>query len=192
MPVGQFRNLHASSLTTSKITSIFTFQKGAQMNIVRRNLIGRTDRVPEIDEAEFKKSWPFYWVSQINAAYENALERRLKHLGIDIARWRALMSLYDDGYLSVSEISEHSAQKLNTTTKVVQRMVKDGLVTTRVRPTDRRVTEVNLSEKGENLRREAFKEAQAIYNLVFDGQSEKDVETLNAELSRLHERLKKL
>ncbi len=162
------------------------------MNIVRRNLSGRTDRVPEIDEAEFKKSWPFYWVSQINAAYENALERRLKHLGIDIARWRALMSLYDDGYLSVSEISEHSAQKLNTTTKVVQRMVKDGLVTTRVRSTDRRVTEVNLSEKGENLRREAFKEAQAIYNLVFDGQSEKDVETLNAELSRLHERLKKL
>ncbi|WP_299409904.1 MarR family winged helix-turn-helix transcriptional regulator [uncultured Roseobacter sp.] len=113
-------------------------------------------------------------------------------MGIDIARWRALMSLYDDGYLSVSEISEHSAQKLNTTTKVVQRMVKDGLVTTRVRSTDRRVTEVNLSEKGENLRREAFKEAQAIYNLVFDGQSEKDVETLNAELSRLHERLKKL
>ncbi|QDC10630.1 MarR family transcriptional regulator [Oceanicola sp. D3] len=144
------------------------------------------------DEPEFKKRWPFFWVSQINAAYENALERRLKHLGIDIARWRALMSIYDDGHLSVSEISEHSAQKLNTTTKVVQRMVKDGLVTTRVRPTDRRVTEVSLSEKGEKLREEAFKEAQMIFNMVFADQSAKDIDALNQKLSHLHSNLKKL
>lgn len=147
----------------------------------------------ETDTAiEFKKNWPFYWVSQINAAYESALERRLKHLGIDIARWRALMCLYDDGYLSVSEISEHSAQKLNTTTKVVQRMVKDGLATTRVRPTDRRVTEVSLSAKGESLRKEALKEAQKIYSLVFDDLPALNVDILNQNLSLLHKSLAKL
>ncbi|MFZ5965172.1 MarR family winged helix-turn-helix transcriptional regulator [Thalassococcus sp. BH17M4-6] len=147
---------------------------------------------PNIDAGDFKENWPFYWVSQINAAYENALERRLKHLGIDIASWRALMSLYDDGYLSVSEIAQHSAQKLNTTTKVVQRMVKDGLATTRVRPTDRRVTEVSLSEKGEALRRKAFEEVQIIYDFALTGQSQEDIDALNTELSQLHSRLKRL
>lgn len=161
--------------------------------MILSNLIGRSYVTLKEDAApRFKKTWPFYWVSQINAAYENALERRLKHLGIDIARWRALMSLYDDGHLSISEISEHSAQKLNTTTKVVQRMVKDGLVTTRVRPTDRRVTEVSLSEKGEDLRREAFKEAQTIYALAFGDEEATDIDALNQKLSQLHQNLKKL
>ena len=122
------------------------------MLIVRPGPNGRNEKMAEADKSEFKRNWPFYWVSQVNAAYESALERRLKHLGIDIARWRALMSLYDDAYLSVSEISEYSAQKLNTTTKVVQRMAKDGLVETRVRPSARRVTEVSLTAEGEQLR----------------------------------------
>lgn len=174
-------------------TSIFTFQIGVIAAMIRRVPNRRADlKTKENDAHEFKKRWPFFWVSQINAAYESALERRLKHLGIDIARWRALMSLYDDGHLSVSEISDLSAQKLNTTTKVVQRMVKDGLVTTRVRPKDRRVTEVSLSAKGEEMRKEALKEAQTIYNMVFDGQADRDVDSLNQKLSRLHENLKKL
>ncbi|MEP1767813.1 MAG: MarR family winged helix-turn-helix transcriptional regulator [Sulfitobacter sp.] len=141
---------------------------------------------------KFKQNWPFFWVSQINAAYTNALERRIKAYGIDIPRWRAMMSLYEDQYLSVSEIAEFSAQKLNTTTKVIQRMMSDGLVSTRVRPQDGRVTEVCLTDKGEKLRRDAFTEAQAIFDATFAQLSEKEIELLNGTLSDLHTRLKKL
>ncbi len=139
---------------------------------------------------EFKQNWPFFWISQINAAYTNALERRIKAYGIDIPRWRAMMSLYEDQYLSVSEIAEFSAQKLNTTTKVVQRMMNDGLVSTRVRPQDGRVTEVCLTDKGEKLRKQAFAEAQAIFDTTFDELSETDIQALNSTLSQLHRRLK--
>lgn len=139
---------------------------------------------------EFKQNWPFFWISQINAAYTNVLERRIKAYGIDIPRWRAMMSLYEDQYLSVSEIAEFSAQKLNTTTKVVQRMMNDGLVSTRVRPQDGRVTEVCLTDKGEKLRKQAFTEAQAIFDTTFSELSETDIQELNTTLSRLHKRLK--
>ncbi|CUH65335.1 transcriptional regulator Hpr [Thalassovita gelatinovora] len=141
---------------------------------------------------KFKENWPFFWVSQINAAYANALERRIKSYGIDMPRWRAMMSLYEDQYLSVSEIAEFSAQKLNTTTKVVQRMMSDGLVSTRVRPNDGRVTEVCLTNKGEKLRKEAFTEAQVIFQNTFEQFSEADLAALNTTLSKLHARLKKL
>lgn len=141
---------------------------------------------------KFKENWPFFWISQINAAYANALERRIKSYGVDLPRWRAMMSLYEDKYLSVSEIADFSAQKLNTTTKVVQRMMSDGLVSTRVRPTDGRVTEVCLTDKGEKLRKEAFAEAQAIFENTFAKLSEAELAALNTTLSDLFSRLKKL
>jgi len=148
--------------------------------------------VQQDNPKKFKENWPFFWVSQINAAYANALERRIKSFGIDIPRWRAMMSLYEDQYLSVSEIADFSAQKLNTTTKVVQRMLQDELVSTRVRPTDGRVTEVCLTDKGEKLRKDAFNEAQAIFDHTFADLTKAERDALNDTLAGLHARLKKL
>ena len=48
-------------------------------------------------------------------------------------------------------------------------MIKDGLVTTRARPTDGPVTEVCLTGKGDRLRRLALVEARAIYDQSFAG-----------------------
>lgn len=139
-----------------------------------------------------KANWPFYWINQINSAYATALERRIKSLGIDIPRWRAMISLYENQFLSVSEIAEFSAQKLNTTTKVVQRMQIDGLVYTRVRPTDGRVTEVCLTEKGDSLRNAALQEARKVFELAFADVPVETIQTLNAMLGELHEKLRKL
>ena len=144
------------------------------------------------DLKHYKADWPFYWISQLNAAYSDALERRIKPIGIDIPRWRALISLYEDQYLSVSEIAEFSAQKLNTTTKVIQRMIKDELVKTRVRPSDGRVTEACLTEKGDRLRKLALAEARSIYEQTFAGIDPKRISELNKLMSEMHETLKKL
>lgn len=142
--------------------------------------------------AHFREKWPFYWISQINAAYSDALDRRIKLLGIDIPRWRAMMSLYENEYLSVSEIAQFSAQKLNTTTKVIQRMISDGLVTTRISPQDGRVTEVCLTEKGENLRKEAFVEARYVFDTSFAEFSPEEIDTLNKTLSAVLRQLRKI
>ena len=144
------------------------------------------------DPKHFKADWPFYWISQLNSAYGEALERRIRHIGLDIPRWRALMSLYEDRFLSVSEIAAFSAQKLNTTTKVIQRMIKDGLVTTRVRPTDVRVTEVCLTDKGDQLRKLALVEARAIYDQAFAGIDPARVQEMNKLMSEVHAAMKKL
>ncbi|WP_254868488.1 MarR family winged helix-turn-helix transcriptional regulator [Phaeobacter sp. HF9A] len=144
------------------------------------------------DPKHLKADWPFYWISQINSAYADVLERRIRHIGIDIPRWRAMMSLYEDQYLSVSEIAAFSAQKLNTTTKVIQRMIKDELVKTRVRPTDGRVTEVCLTEKGDRLRTLALAEARSVYDLTFAGIDPERVRALNQLMSEMHAALQKL
>ncbi|WP_371743845.1 MarR family winged helix-turn-helix transcriptional regulator [Mangrovicoccus sp. HB161399] len=139
-----------------------------------------------------RRRWPFFWISQVNEAYMRALERRIKPIGIDAPRWRAMMSLYEEDYLSISEIAELSAVKLNTTTKVVQRMIADGLVTTRVRPTDGRVTEVCLTAEGNRLRALAVKEAAFVFEASFGKVPVEDMDRMNALLAGVLEDLRKL
>lgn len=91
------------------------------------------------------------------------------------------MSLYEDKYLSVSEIAQFSAQKLNTITKVIQRMLNDG-----------RVTEVCLTEKGDNLRNEAFVEVRNLFDNSFSESTQKEIDTFNGMLSAVLKKLRKL
>ncbi|KEP71123.1 MarR family transcriptional regulator [Thioclava sp. BHET1] len=141
-------------------------------------------------DRRMKRDWPFYWVSRVNALYIQELEKKLKPLGLDMARWRILMSLYEEEHLSVSEIAEYSIIKLNTATKIVQRMIVDGLVITRVRPNDGRVTEVRLTPAGDHSRRLARAEADRILNASFVGFTLDEVALLNQLLERVHDRLR--
>ncbi|MCW1932257.1 MarR family winged helix-turn-helix transcriptional regulator [Pararhodobacter zhoushanensis] len=149
---------------------------------------------PRLDEnpSHFKRHWPFFWVSHVSAGYVNALERRIKPLGLDIARWRALMCLFEDEYLSISEIADFSALKLNTTTKIVQRMIGEKLVTTRVRPSDGRVTEVCLTPDGDRLRKAAMEEAKRIFEATFEAFTDDEVAQLNTLLEKAQVQLQKL
>lgn len=147
-----------------------------------------------LDEGEqavkrMKRNWPFYWISRVNGRYVQVLERRLKPIDLDMPRWRVLMSLHEDGYLSVSEIADYSVLKLNTATKIVQRMLADGLVTTRVRPTDGRVTEVTLTPKGDEMRRRALMEADKILAASFINISSEELAALNGLLEKVFDRL---
>lgn len=139
-----------------------------------------------------KKTWPFYWISRVDQRYVQVLEKRLKPMGLDAPRWRVLMSLHEDTYLSVSEIAEFSAMRLNTTTKVVQRLIADGLVTTRVRPTDARATEVTLTPEGERMGALALVEVRDIFELAFRSVSNQEMDLLNGILEKVFSQLKRM
>jgi DNA-binding MarR family transcriptional regulator len=146
----------------------------------------------KIATPQTKKTWPFYWISRVDQRYVQVLEKRLKPMGIDAPRWRVLMSLREDTYLSVSEIAEFSAMRLNTTTKVVQRLIADGLVTTRVRPTDARATEVSLTPEGERMGALALIEVRDIFELAFRSVTDKEMEVLNSILEKVFTQLKRM
>ncbi|WP_134680305.1 MarR family winged helix-turn-helix transcriptional regulator [Paracoccus ravus] len=136
-----------------------------------------------------KKNWPFYWISRVNARYVQVLERRLKPIGLDMPRWRVLISLYEEEYLSVSQIAEHSVMRLNTATKVVQRLAADGMVTTRVSPSDGRVTEVTLTAEGDRMRQAALEQAERILAASFINITPDELAALNGLLQKVLSRL---
>lgn len=140
----------------------------------------------------FRDGWPFFWINRANAYYTQALEKRLKPLGVDAPKWRVLMSLHEQNYMSVSEIAEFSTLKLNTTTKIVQRMIADGLVETRVRASDARVTEVCLTAIGDDLRAKALVEVDRIKAEAFYNTSPAELDALNDTLRKISDDLFKL
>ncbi|QOL79519.1 MarR family winged helix-turn-helix transcriptional regulator [Pseudooceanicola spongiae] len=141
-------------------------------------------------EGRFRKQdWPFYWLTRTSARYFMTMEKRLKSVGLDVPRWRVLMSLFEDEHMSVSEIAEVCIIKLNTATKIIQRMVADGLVTTRARPTDARVTEVTLTPLGDARRREARAIADVVFAGAFQDLDAEEQRVLNTLMERVFHRL---
>lgn len=143
------------------------------------------DTPPEFELTE----WPFYWLSRVVARYLERLEVALKPEGLDVARWRVLMSLHGQDKASVSEIAEHAIVKLPTMTKIVQRMQADGLVECRPRVTDARVTEVVLTARGQAAREAAWRAATGIYEDVFGHIPPTKIKQLNALLQQVFRNL---
>ncbi len=136
-----------------------------------------------------KVEWPYYWIARVNARYGIEMEKLLKPNGLDVSRWRVLSSLSEHGSLGVSDISEYCVLKLNTTTKIVQRMTAEGLVTTQPSRADARVTEVTLTRKGEAAARSASRSAQQVFERTLSDFSADEILLLNGLLQRVFDKL---
>ena len=133
--------------------------------------------------------WPYYWISRVNAQYTIVLEEQLKPHGINLSRWRVLSSLYERGSLGVSEIADFAILRLNTATKVVQKMATEGLVQTEVNTHDARITQVVLTEEGRRqalfARNLATRRFEASFNTVSEGEREQLNELLDRVATKL-------
>ncbi len=151
-----------------------------------------TEQVPSAISAsgEFDiEQWPFYWLTRFTGRYLHEMEIALKALGLDIPRWRVLMSLRGDKVLSVSEIADNAIVKLPTMTRIVQRMQIDGLVRCRQSASDRRVTEVELTDAGKRAGQQAWAVADSLYTRTFGKIPADDVMRLNRTLRTLNRNL---
>lgn len=136
-----------------------------------------------------KTEWPYYWITRVSARYTFEMEKLLKPAGLDVSRWRVLSSLREHGTLGVSEISDYCILKLNTTTKIVQRMTAEGLVATRGSRSDGRVTEVRLTKKGEKAAVRAAQFAQMVFDQTFSDFNPAEIAQINAVLKKIFDKL---
>ena len=137
------------------------------------------------------RSWPFYWLARANGRYRARMEDMLRPTGLDMPRWRVLMTLHQDRVASVSEIASHVIEKLPTMTKIIQRMEADDLVRRQPRPGRERVMEVVLTEQGEVAGNRAWESASTLYDQAFAGMTTGEIDQLTALLERVAENLTK-
>lgn len=128
---------------------------------------------------------PTYWLTRATGRYLQVIERRLKRIGMDVPRWRVLMILAEAEPASVTELSEHAIVKLATMAKIVQRMEAAGLVSTRPRATDARVTEVTITEAGRAALIQVREVASGVYGRAFGELSEAELDTMIGLMRRV-------
>jgi MarR family transcriptional regulator, transcriptional regulator for hemolysin len=95
-------------------------------------------------------------------AWRQALDRRLKYLGVSQASWMTIaVAAKARGPLSQSELADRLAVEGATMVAMVDRLVKAGLVIREPSTTDRRVKRVVLTQAGNLLYDKVREEAAA-------------------------------
>ncbi|CAM3531880.1 MarR family winged helix-turn-helix transcriptional regulator [Halomonas casei] len=135
------------------------------------------------------RDFPFYWVVRLNAKYSADVDTLLKPHGLSSSKWRILMILHEHGRLSMSDISVHAAAKLSTITKIVYRMQESGFLKTEASPQDGRVTEVELTDTGEEKLGIARQVTSRLVEKAFADFSKQDIVHINQCLSRMFQNL---
>ncbi len=143
-------------------------------------------RFREPTDAAFElHRWPFFWITRANDRYLRMLERHLKQHGLDVPSWRVLGQLHGDLSKSVGDLADEAIIKRSTMARIVHRMEDEGLVRTRARPTDRRVTEVRLTALGRKQRIVAQRQAFHAFARAFRDVSEGEINRLNETLRKV-------
>ena len=128
---------------------------------------------------------PLYWLARVAGRYRLDMDLVLKPIEMDVPRWRVLAILTEHEPASVTELCDHAVIRLSTMTRIVQRLADSGLVSTRPRDSDGRVTEVRLTDAGRDAAVSVHAQASRIFHHGFDDFSSAEVAALNTMLQRL-------
>jgi MarR family transcriptional regulator, organic hydroperoxide resistance regulator len=139
---------------------------------------------PAAPEFAYRR-YPFYRLSRTSGRYNHAMERALKPLGLDQARWRVLVILAEDGPLSIGDIADAAVYKASTLSRIISRMQAAGHVMTSPRASDNRVAEVSLTLSGRDLYARSMTAASRVYRRAAGALSPAEFERLSELLNKL-------
>lgn len=102
----------------------------------------------------------------------------------------ALQWLFEDGDMTIGELSNKMFLACSTTTDLVDRMEKNQLVVRVKDPNDRRVVRIHLLEEGERIIDEVIKKRQVYLQEVLKDFSGDEIISLKNGLAKLHHEMR--
>jgi len=127
----------------------------------------------------------------ISAIIKQKGRELLTDFSITPPQFVALQWLFEEGDMTIGDLSNKMFLACSTTTDLIDRMEKKELVM-RVRdPKDRRVVRIHLLDKGEKIIDEVIKKRQVYLQDVLNDFTADEVLTLKDNLSRLHKVMRK-
>lgn len=103
----------------------------------------------------------------------------------------ALQWLFEDGDMTIGELSNKMYLAFSTTTDLVDRMEKNELVKRVKDENDRRVVRIHLLPEGKRIIDEVIKKRQEYLRDLLKNYSEEEISLLNKSLARLHQDMQK-
>lgn len=137
-------------------------------------------------------SSPFYLMAHADYKYHEDMEKVLHKHGVSKAFYRIMTVLRERQPASIGAIAETALTKRSTVSRIVDRMVEQGLVTTEPNPEDNRITEVTLTPAGQQKLRKLTPIVGRQFARATEGISERDLAHLQKTLQKIGQNLSKL
>jgi len=102
----------------------------------------------------------------------------------------ALQWLFEEGDMTIGELSNKMYLAFSTTTDLVDRMEKNELVVRVKNPNDRRVVQIHLLDEGKRIIDEVIKKRQFYLQDVLIDFSDEEVVILKKYLAKLHHEMR--
>lgn len=103
----------------------------------------------------------------------------------------ALQWLFEEGDMTIGELSNKMYLAFSTTTDLVDRMEKNELVVRVKNPNDRRVVQIHLLDEGKRIIDEVIKKRQLYLQDVLVNFSDEEIVILKENLAKLHHEMRK-
>lgn len=102
----------------------------------------------------------------------------------------ALQWLFEEGDMTIGELSSKMFLAFSTTTDLIDRMEKNELVSRVKDDKDRRVVRINLLSEGERIIDEVIKKRQLYLQDILSDFSNTDIASLTKNLTKLHQEMR--
>ncbi|WP_432806346.1 MarR family winged helix-turn-helix transcriptional regulator [Lederbergia citrisecunda] len=122
----------------------------------------------------------------ISAIIKQKGRELLTDFSITPPQFVALQWLFEEGDMTIGDLSNKMYLACSTTTDLIDRMEKKELVMRIRDPKDRRVVRIHLLDKGEKIIDEVIKKRQGYLQDVLNDFTAEEVLMLKDNLSRLH------
>ena len=126
-----------------------------------------------------------YLIYRITGQLNRNLRRRLRRSGINIARWRVLAVLQDNGRMNMGQIADRTIIEQPTVSRIVDQLEREGLAFREICDEDSRFVQVMLTQAGEEAFREIYPTASRNQEQALQGFTQQEIKTLISFLERI-------
>ena len=126
-----------------------------------------------------------YLMYRITNQLNRALRKKLKRSGINLARWRVLAVLKDDGRMNIGQIVERTIIEQPTVSRIVDQLEREGLAVRETCDDDSRFVQVKLTQGGKKAFREIHPTAIGHQEQALQGFTQQEIKTLTGFLERI-------
>ncbi len=105
----------------------------------------------KVPKARFIDDYLLYLMSRASHAVSSEFHEQLRRKGVSVPVWRVLASLVGGEGETVTGLADVCLLQQPTMTKLLDRMVRDGLVQRAQDSRDRRVVRISLTQRGSDM-----------------------------------------
>lgn len=133
--------------------------------------------------------YPFYLLNRAVGRYNTVIGEELRRIDIDIPTWRVLMILGEKSPQPIGTIAKLAVINISTMMRIVERIVKAGLIQSIPSASDGRITELKLTPAGRTKLAAARSTTAPIYQKLIRGIDAEQFSDLLRLLNQLHDNL---